>query len=99
MPVMTKSIKAKYSHGVIEPLEKVDFAEGEEITITVSVQSQKKNSLEVDEKIRKLFGPKGEPDWDNDPLFDAVGFIKSGVDDLGENHDKYLYGLENKPSK
>lgn len=49
MSVMTKSIKAKYSHGVIEPLEKVDFAEGEEITITVNIQKkpQSRNFLEA----------------------------------------------------
>lgn len=49
MPVMTKSIKAKFSNGVIEPLEKVEFSEGEEITITVSVQkkSKKRNFLEA----------------------------------------------------
>lgn len=49
MSVMTKSIKAKFSNGVIEPLEKVEFSEGEEITITVSVQkkSKKRNFLEA----------------------------------------------------
>jgi hypothetical protein len=30
-----------------------------------------------------------EPD---DPLFQMAGFIDSGIDDLGLNHDHYLYG-------
>ncbi len=32
---MLKTIKARYRNGVIEPLEKIDIAEGEEITITL----------------------------------------------------------------
>ena len=33
---MTKTIKAIYKNGIIEPLEKVDIADGAEITITLS---------------------------------------------------------------
>jgi predicted DNA-binding antitoxin AbrB/MazE fold protein len=32
---MAKTIKARFSKGVIEPLGKVDIAEGEEITVTI----------------------------------------------------------------
>ena len=28
----------------------------------------------------------------DDPLFQMAGFIDSGIDDLGLNHDHYLYG-------
>ncbi len=37
-----------------------------------------------------------EIDWENDPFFKAVGFIKSGVTDLSVNHDYYLYGAKKK---
>lgn len=33
---MTKEIRARFSKGVIEPLEKVDLEEGEELTISIS---------------------------------------------------------------
>ncbi|MDO9210279.1 MAG: DUF104 domain-containing protein [Deltaproteobacteria bacterium] len=32
---MAKTIKAKFSKGVIEPLEKIEIGEGEEITISI----------------------------------------------------------------
>jgi len=32
---MGKTIRAKYSKGFIEPLEKLDLTEGEEITVTI----------------------------------------------------------------
>lgn len=32
---MGKTIKAKFSKGVIEPMEKIDIAEGKELTITI----------------------------------------------------------------
>jgi predicted DNA-binding antitoxin AbrB/MazE fold protein len=33
---LSKTIRARYRNGLIEPLENIDFAEGAEITITVS---------------------------------------------------------------
>jgi predicted DNA-binding antitoxin AbrB/MazE fold protein len=35
---MAKEIRARFSKGVIEPLEKVELEEGEEILITISKQ-------------------------------------------------------------
>lgn len=32
---MSKTIKAKFRNGVIEPLEDVEFKEGEELTLTI----------------------------------------------------------------
>ena len=32
---MSKTIKARYRNGVIEPLEEVELAEGEEFTLTI----------------------------------------------------------------
>jgi predicted DNA-binding antitoxin AbrB/MazE fold protein len=43
---MEKTIKARYKKGLIEPLEKLDLEEGEEVEITVS-------SLPVNERARE----------------------------------------------
>lgn len=43
---MARTIRARFSHGVIEPLENVEFSEGEEFTVIVpeaSEKSKKKN--------------------------------------------------------
>jgi hypothetical protein len=41
-----------------------------------------------------------DPDFlkPDDPLFQMVGLIDSGVDDLGRNHDHYLYGSPRLPA-
>lgn len=31
-------------------------------------------------------------DWQNDPLFQAIGILESTSGDLSENHDAYIYG-------
>jgi predicted DNA-binding antitoxin AbrB/MazE fold protein len=33
---LTKTIKARYRHGMIEPLEKLDIEEGKEVIVTIS---------------------------------------------------------------
>lgn len=49
----------------------------------------------VREAVKKHLEEK-EIDWENDPFFKAVGFIKSGVTDMSVNHDHYLYGAKKK---
>ena len=47
---MGKTIKARFSKGLIEPLENVDIAEGKEITVTiidVPARSKKRDALEA----------------------------------------------------
>jgi len=46
---MARSIKARFSKGMIEPLEKLEFEEGKEMIITISGVSHPKveNFLEV----------------------------------------------------
>jgi hypothetical protein len=44
--------------------------------------------------LREDDGPILAPD---DPIFQMAGMFKSGVDDLGYNHDHYLYGAPKKP--
>jgi predicted transcriptional regulator len=40
-----------------------------------------------------------EIDWENDPIFKLAGIASSGLGDLAENHDKYLYGIPGKKRK
>jgi metal-responsive CopG/Arc/MetJ family transcriptional regulator len=49
----------------------------------------------VREAVEKHLEEK-EIDWENDPFFKAVGFIKSGVTDMSVNLDYYLYGAKKK---
>ncbi len=59
---MRRTIKAKFSNGMIEPLEKLDLDEGEEITVTimeVAKPSSGKNGFE-----RSAGGWKGTVDAD-----------------------------------
>ncbi|GAB62192.1 MAG: DUF104 domain-containing protein [Candidatus Jettenia sp.] len=43
---MERTIRVRFSHGVIKPLEKVEFSEGEEFTVTIH---------EIHEKPKKKF--------------------------------------------
>ncbi len=38
---MARTIRARFSHGVIEPLEKVEFSEGEEFSVIIPAMSKK----------------------------------------------------------
>lgn len=45
---MATTIKARFSHGVLTPLERVDFPEGAEVSITIArLNTPKKNLREV----------------------------------------------------
>lgn len=47
---MLKTLRAKYTKGIIKPLEKLHLKEGKEITIVISEptkQSRKKNAIEA----------------------------------------------------
>jgi len=48
---MVKTIRARFSKGVIEPLEKIEVADGREITVTIMelplAPSEKKEGLEA----------------------------------------------------
>ena len=47
---MTKTIKARYRRGMIEPLEKLDIEEGKELTVTISdilVEDKGKDPLDI----------------------------------------------------
>jgi predicted DNA-binding antitoxin AbrB/MazE fold protein len=68
---MSKTIRARFSKGIIEPLEKVDIDEGKEITVTIieiPAPSKKEDALEA-----SAGGWKG--------LIDAEELIKNIYDD------------------
>jgi hypothetical protein len=41
---------------------------------------------------RYMEEPGGEPLRPDDPLWDIAGAVESGIGDLSEKHDHYLYG-------
>ncbi|QWR77427.1 antitoxin family protein [Candidatus Magnetomonas plexicatena] len=83
---MTTTIKARISHGVIEPLEEMDFPEGKEVFITIT-------EIPANNEVADL----NKADiWENDPLFTLAGIFDSGLGDLAEEHDKYLYCQKDK---
>ncbi|MFC1716345.1 antitoxin family protein [Candidatus Poribacteria bacterium] len=53
---MTKTIKARYKNGIIEPLEKLDIIDGSEITITLEDVSP---SLTEDGKRERFLSSAG----------------------------------------
>jgi predicted DNA-binding antitoxin AbrB/MazE fold protein len=75
---MGKTIKARFSKGVIEPLEKVEIPEGEEITVTIEEITEKagvldvtfgawKETVDCDELIRNIYADRwGIPSWAKD---------------------------------
>jgi len=56
-------------------------------------QESKSMAEVVREAVEKYLSEK-EIDWENDPLFKAVGFIKSDTTDMSVNHYHYLYGWQ-----
>jgi len=60
MVMQTKTIKARYRNGILEPLEKIDMPEGSEIDLSIEVipiSAQSELSKEEKKKlIRKLCG-------------------------------------------
>ncbi|MGR3178174.1 MAG: antitoxin family protein [Candidatus Anammoxibacter sp.] len=63
---MVKTIKARFSHGVITPLEKIDIPDGQELKVTIE---QKPSKVE-DESFLKAAGS-----WKG--LIDAEKMIKN----------------------
>lgn len=66
---MVRTIRARFSHGVIEPLEKVAMPEGKEVTITIS-ETLTKEFIHEEEQRDKEWGNLAMSsfanDWDNE---------------------------------
>jgi len=50
----------------------------------------------IREAVEEYLKKEKEIDWENDLLFNAVGFFESESGDLSINHDAYLYGKRGK---
>lgn len=59
-------------------------------------KESKSSAAVIREAVLRYLEEEREVDWESDPLFKAVGFIKSGVTDMSINHDHYLYGMPKK---
>ena len=59
---MLKEIKARYSKGIIEPLEKLDLAEGEEVDVTISIRSKPEDVLSVLKSTAGAWKGTNDPD-------------------------------------
>lgn len=86
---MAKSIKALYENGVFKPLTKVRLKNRQRVELTV-VESKPLS------KRHAKSTPKPRPvsrraDVAALPAYRIVGLFKSGLHDLSEKHDKYLY--------
>jgi len=66
---MLKTIKAKYKHGIFEPLEKVDLEDGSEVNITI--ESHKFMSEDEREK-RFLSSAGGWKDLLDEKFLDEI---------------------------
>ncbi len=53
---MGKTIRARFSKGIIKPLEKVDFREGEEITISISKARTKREKKSFSDALKRTAG-------------------------------------------
>ncbi len=84
---------------VSEKRTQVYFPESLYRQIAKRARTESKSSAQViREAVTEYLERKGKQDidWENDPLFKAVGIMKSGIKDLSINHDHYLYGMPKK---
>ncbi len=63
---MNKQIRAKLSHGIIEPMEHIKLPEGSEFFITISKSLTKKDKNTEDRQWGALSNNSFTKDWDND---------------------------------
>lgn len=69
--------------------------------IEKQAEEENKSSAQIiREAVEKFLNEKKvDIDWENDPIFQAVGILKSEAGDLSENHDAYAYGGKRKRSR
>lgn len=89
------TIPAIYENGVFRPMQSVDLEEGKKVEIEI-VSSDDADSAY---RIPDLARDNGAPD-SIDPAADFSDIaIDSGITDLAENIDHYLYGLPKQSEK
>lgn len=73
---MIKNFRARYSNGVLTPLEPLDLEEGVVVTLTIT-EVKHESLLEMFDRLRDSVPPDT---WDNVPT------------DYAKNYKHYLYG-------
>jgi len=86
---MAKSIKALYENGVFKPLTKVRLKNRQRVKLTVVESKQSPKRLAKSTAKRRSASRRVVVAAH--PAYRIVGLFKSGLHDLSENHDKYLY--------
>jgi predicted DNA-binding antitoxin AbrB/MazE fold protein len=86
---MAKSIKALYENGVFKPLTKVRLKNRQRVELTV-VESKQLSKRLLKSTARRRPASR-RVDVAAHPAYRIVSLFKSGLHDLSENHDKYLY--------
>ena len=78
---MIANVRARFTNGVLEPLEMLDLDEGQEVLVSIENATPtargKESILEMFERLRKSVPPDS---WDNMPT------------DGAKNYRHYLYG-------
>ena len=79
---MSKTIRARYSQGVIEPLEKVEFKEGEELFITITKMFTKEFISEEAQRYKQ---------WDSLAISGFAEDWENQKDAIYDNWEKYYH--------
>ncbi len=82
---MLKSVRVKFSNGALVPLEPLDFAEGEEILLTLNVEPDHRKGISAEtpsllEMFQEIRDSVPASAWDDVPT------------DAARNYKHYLYG-------
>lgn len=78
---MTATVKARYSDGVLVPLEPLDLEDGSEVTVSIYDASPPRRGLAgVVDRVKRLHETTPPDMWDELPA------------DLAMNRKHYLYG-------
>lgn len=83
---MTTNLKAIYENGVLRLQEPLPLPEGAEVEVTVTA------SEDTGEHLQKTNGQA----WDALTQLLAECSIDTGISDLAQQHDHYLYGVPKK---
>ena len=86
---MAKSIKALYEDGVFKPLSKVRLKNRQRVKLTVVESEKSPKRLAKSTAKRRPASSRGGVAAH--PAYRIVALFKSGVHDLADRHDHYLY--------
>lgn len=79
------TVEAIYEKGVFRPVQRVDLQDGERVEITIRSEGEIDSAYSI-------------PNVDSAAEFSDIA-VDSGITDLAENIDHYLYGLPKQSEK